>query len=155
MTTGCKCRFLAQECVDPRQIVKNLSDGLIHIQIARTTMPSEANRTCRIMWDFAGHFKSQMGQKHPLHGQSQDVVYLLVWSVLVLNADAHNPQVSSWFVSRCLNIAFVQDVACLLVWSTLFLNANAHNPQVIDFTCIRMCLDAYCFNLKPHLRVKS
>jgi Sec7-like guanine-nucleotide exchange factor len=29
----------------------------------------------------------------PLSGQSQDVVYLIVWSLLVLNTDTHNPKV--------------------------------------------------------------
>jgi len=31
--------------------------------------------------------------KDPLSGQSQDVVYLIVWSLLVLNTDTHNPKV--------------------------------------------------------------
>eukprot|EP00285_Hemiselmis_virescens_P002824 CAMPEP_0173415934 /NCGR_PEP_ID=MMETSP1356-20130122/85123_1 /TAXON_ID=77927 ORGANISM="Hemiselmis virescens, Strain PCC157" /NCGR_SAMPLE_ID=MMETSP1356 /ASSEMBLY_ACC=CAM_ASM_000847 /LENGTH=287 /DNA_ID=CAMNT_0014378223 /DNA_START=198 /DNA_END=1058 /DNA_ORIENTATION=+ len=61
--------------------------------LEKTSMPTEAGRLCRIMWDFAGVCRERMTEKDPLYGQSHDVVYLLVWAALVLNADAHNPQV--------------------------------------------------------------
>jgi len=79
-------------------------------------MPTEAARICRLLWVFAAEFHCQHGGEEseraepkksvqgeqeaappPLGGAwvSQDVVYLLMWSLLVLNADAQNPHVKS------------------------------------------------------------
>lgn len=83
-------------------------------------MPSQGRRMCRLLWAFAGAFYQQNGgdvsdsprdlgkastdssaaEHGPLRQQtgsgwwgSHDAVYLLIMSLVLLNGDAHNPQV--------------------------------------------------------------
>eukprot|EP00292_Cryptomonas_paramecium_P012300 CAMPEP_0113672704 /NCGR_PEP_ID=MMETSP0038_2-20120614/6420_1 /TAXON_ID=2898 /ORGANISM="Cryptomonas paramecium" /LENGTH=295 /DNA_ID=CAMNT_0000589021 /DNA_START=87 /DNA_END=971 /DNA_ORIENTATION=- /assembly_acc=CAM_ASM_000170 len=74
--------------------------------LRRIVMPGEASRVCRILWDFAGHYATENPQGVPpaskfdgqdndvfVPGLSHDSVYMLIWSLLVLNTDHYNPKV--------------------------------------------------------------
>eukprot|EP00286_Rhodomonas_abbreviata_P021000 CAMPEP_0181302782 /NCGR_PEP_ID=MMETSP1101-20121128/8187_1 /TAXON_ID=46948 /ORGANISM="Rhodomonas abbreviata, Strain Caron Lab Isolate" /LENGTH=427 /DNA_ID=CAMNT_0023408269 /DNA_START=78 /DNA_END=1361 /DNA_ORIENTATION=+ len=84
--------------------------------LSYSAMPGEASRICRLLWVFAAEFHCQHGgventdrldpkkatpedpqEPSPDGGAwvNQDVVYLLMWSLLVLNADLQNPGVKN------------------------------------------------------------
>ena len=87
----------------------------IRLFMHETQMPKEARRMCHLFWSFAGAYYEQNGgyvppeprdlikgprpdaDAVPNHGRwrSHDHVYLMVMSLVFLNADAHNPAVTT------------------------------------------------------------
>ncbi len=87
----------------------------IRLFLHETQMPKEGRRMCHLLWAFAGAYYEQNGgyvpdtprdlvkgpppdaDTVPLHGRwrSHDCVYLMVMSLVFLNADAHNPAVKT------------------------------------------------------------
>lgn len=79
--------------------------------LALVVMPGEASRLGRILWDVAGQYAAQNPGPGPaalvgvavaadkaagdayLPGLPHDEVYMIVWSLLVLNTDAHSSKV--------------------------------------------------------------
>ena len=70
-------------------------------------LPGEAQKIDRLMEKFADRFLSC----NPGTFRSADVAYVLAYSVIMLNTDAHNPQVFGW-----LFLLFVLVWFCLFVW---------------------------------------
>jgi len=101
--------------------------------LSQIRMPTGASKICMMLWDFSGEFATQNGGSRgvldePSKGAvseggkggpwvSHDAVYILTWSLLVLNADAHNPQVKpkmrekDWVVNTC---SALHGVGCYL-----------------------------------------
>ena len=92
----------------------------IRLFLHETQMPKEGRRMCHLLWAFAGAYYEQNGgyvpdtprdlvkgpppdaDTVPLRGRwrSHDCVYLMVMSLVFLNADAHNPAVKTKLSER-------------------------------------------------------
>mmetsp|Transcript_2033 Transcript_2033/g.6165 ORF Transcript_2033/g.6165 Transcript_2033/m.6165 type:complete len:243 (+) Transcript_2033:524-1252(+) len=105
----------------------------LRVFLAKTRMPTGASKICMMLWDFSGEFATQNGGSRgeldePTKGEvseggrggpwvSHDAVYILTWSLIVLNADAHNPQVKpkmrerDWVLNTC---SALHGVGCYL-----------------------------------------
>lgn len=105
-------------------------------------MPTEASRVCRIMWDFAGVYRDGVDDGHPLFGQSHDIVYLVVWSLLVLNSDAHNPKVHPPSPRFRLALIFATLIQVLCAF-------------VCVFGCVCVCLCVRCVRGCARVRTRT
>lgn len=68
-------------------------DRAMRVFLESFRLPGEAQKINRIMESFGSHYHQQC----PLLFKNADAVYILAYSVILLNTDQHNSQVGSLF----------------------------------------------------------
>ncbi|CAH0480232.1 unnamed protein product [Peronospora belbahrii] len=108
-------------------------DIAIRVYLGRFELPREAQKIDRILQAFAKAYYSQ--NSHSLECPSEDAVYTLAFSVLLLNTDAHNPKLARKF--KMTRADFIRNYHQLGVG-----DSNSASPEVPD-TFLGYCYDLF------------
>ena len=87
-------------------------DEAIRLFLQGFRLPGEAQKIDRIMEKFAECYS----KCNPKAFTSADTAYVLAYSVILLNTDAHNPMVKNK-VCQSTFIKILQKIICNLIWS--------------------------------------